>query len=44
MGVNAIKKIKVLTQFIGKSEKDDEGSNTENRLVIIFIYGGFHLK
>ena len=37
MGVSAIRKINALIQFSGKSEKDDEGSNTENRLVIIFI-------
>jgi hypothetical protein len=37
IGVNTIRKINALDQFRGRSKKDDEGSKTENRLVIIFI-------
>lgn len=36
-GVVAVKKIRALIQFRGRDNKDDDGSKTEKRLLIIFI-------
>ena len=37
VGVNAIKKIMALAQFRGRDRKDDDGSKTEKRFLIIVI-------